>query len=258
VTRSVSVVIPTLDEAASLPQLIACLRGQQGGGPSEIIVVDGGSRDETVALARESGVKIVHSAPGRGRQLHEGARRASGDILLFLHADSVFPGGGLKKIAEVMTACPHIAGGNFRLLFDGDDGFSRWLDGFYAWIRKRGHYYGDSGLFVRREVYETLGGIRPIALMEDYDFVRRLERFGETCCIEDPPLITSSRRFRGRHPIAIVWGWIKLHALFRLGVSPERLARIYDSTRRRERASAPQGSVTNPGHRSGASHTRGR
>jgi rSAM/selenodomain-associated transferase 2 len=258
VTPSISVVVPTLNEAGSLPQLIACLRGQHGGGPSEIIVVDGGSGDGTVALAREHGVEIAHSPPGRGRQLHEGARRASGDILLFLHADTAFPGGGLKKIAQLMTACPRIAGGNFRLLFDGDDGFSRWLERAYAWWRRHGRYYGDSGIFVRRQAYEALGGIRPIALMEDYEFVRRLERFGETCCIEDPPLVTSSRRFRGRHPIAIVWGWIKLHALFHLGVSPERLARMCDAERRRQRSSAAQGPVTDPRRRSGASHTRGR
>ncbi|MEE8225733.1 MAG: hypothetical protein V3R30_02845, partial [Kiloniellales bacterium] len=88
-------------------------------------------------------------------------------------------------------------------------------------------YYGDSGVFVRRDVYDALGGVRPIALMEDFDFTRRLERFGETCCIDEPPLITSSRRFEGRHPIQIVWGWLKIHALFYLNVSPNLLARMY-------------------------------
>ena len=66
------------------------------------------------------------------------------------------------------------------MLFDGDDPFSRWLDGFYVWLRSHGFYYGDSGIFVRRDVYDTMGGIRPIALMEDYDFVRRLEAHGNT------------------------------------------------------------------------------
>jgi hypothetical protein len=74
--------------------------------------------------------------------------------------------------------------------------------------------------------------MRPVALMEDYDFTRRLERYGPTCCIEDPPVVTSSRRFRGRRPVAIVWGWLNIHALYHLGVSPDRLARLYDSQRR--------------------------
>ncbi|MGH6660241.1 MAG: hypothetical protein ACREB6_01760, partial [Rhodospirillales bacterium] len=131
---------------------------------------------------------------------------------------------------------PQCPGGNFRLLFDGGDRFSRWLEGFYAFIRARGFYYGDSALFVRRRAYDALGGIRPLALMEDYDFVRRLEEAGETCSIGEPPLVTSSRRFHGCHPAAIVAGWLTIHLLFHAGVDTVVLARLYDSTRRRRRA----------------------
>lgn len=225
----ISVVIPTMDEAKTLPRLLAGLQRQIA--PSEIILVDGGSRDGTVLKAREHHVKVIHSAPGRGTQLRAGAEAAGGDILLFLHADSVFPDGGLARIEEILES-PRIVGGNFRLVFDGESGFSRWLTGFYARIRKHGFYYGDSGVFVRREVYQAMGGIRPIALMEDYDFIRRLEKFGATYCIDDPPLVTSSRRFEGRHPLLIVWGWLKIHALFHLGVSPDRLAKLYYGRRR--------------------------
>src|SRR5216684_6525572 len=84
------------------------------------------------------------------------------------------------------------------------------------------------GFFVRRSVYDTLGGFRPIPLMEDLEFVRRLERFGLTCCIQDPPLITSSRRFERQRPLGIVCGWVRLHVLFWLGASPDRLAEIYN------------------------------
>ena len=127
----------------------------------------------------------------------------------------------------MLAADAQVVGGNFRLVFDGDTTFSRWLTGFYAWIRSIGLYYGDSGIFVRRSVYDALGGFRPIPLMEDLEFVRRLGRFGRTCRIEDPPLITSSRRFEGRRPLEIFFGWVRLHALFWRGVSPERLADIY-------------------------------
>ena len=128
------------------------------------------------------------------------------------------------------------------MLFDGGDGFSRWLDGFYAWLRRRGFYYGEPGIFVRREAYRQVGGVRPIALMEDYDLVRRLEKFGPTCCIDDMPLVTSSRRFEGQNPVRIIWGWLKIHLYFHLGNSPDRLDRLYVSDRRRD---ARSGSAAN-------------
>jgi rSAM/selenodomain-associated transferase 2 len=233
----ISVVIPTLNEAAQLPALIAGLRAQDP--DCEVIVADGGSRDGTRDLAAVQGARVLTSAPGRGQQLRRGAEAASGEVILFLHADSVFPAGGLARIEKTLADAPEVVGGNFRLLFDGDTRFDRWLTGFYAWFRRRGLYYGDSGVFVRDQVYHALGGLRPIAVMEDYDFTRRLERAGPTCCIAEPPLMTSSRRFAGRHPAAIVWGWLRIHALYHLGVAPARLARLYDSERRRAGHSAP-------------------
>ncbi|MBM3512684.1 MAG: hypothetical protein FJX59_03105 [Alphaproteobacteria bacterium] len=130
---------------------------------------------------------------------------------------------------------PDAVGGNFRLRFDGGDAFARWLDGFYAFIRRFGLYYGDSAIFIRHSVYRSIGGLRPIALMEDYDLVRRMTKAGPTINILNPELWTSSRRFRGRRPVAIVWGWIKIHVLYWCGVAPDRLARMYDSSRQRER-----------------------
>ena len=230
----ISVVIPTLNEADRLTGVIAALRSQGEG--CEVIVADGGSADGTAQRAAVLGAKVVVNPPSRGRQLAEGAAAASGDILLFLHADSRFPSGGLAAIEEVLERGPPVLGGNFRLLFDGDSDFSRWLTVFYARLRACGLYYGDSGIFVRRNVYRALGGIRPIALMEDYDFSRRLERAGETCCIESPPLTTSSRRFEDRSRGAIFCGWIWIHLLYHMGVSPERLAWLYDSGRRARRA----------------------
>lgn len=227
----ISVVIPTFNEADSLPRLLASLGAESEA--REIIVVDGGSADRTAEIALDHAVQLLTSARGRGRQLNRGAAAARGEVLLFLHADSRFPAGGLAAIRSCLEASPGVIGGNFRLCFDGDDRFSRWLDGFYRWIRARGLYYGDSAIFVRRQAYRALGGIRPIALMEDYDLTRRMERLGETCCIADPPLMTSSRRFAGRHPLAIVAGWLTIHALYHMGVAPERLARLYDSDRRR-------------------------
>lgn len=231
---AISVIIPTLNEAHRLPALLRQVHADPA--RPEVIVVDGGSDDGTRVVAAENGARVMTAFRGRGQQIHAGAAEASGDVLLFLHADSQFPRGGLRRIEDLLSRNPDLIGGNFRLLFDGDDRFSRWLDGFYQWIRKHGFYYGDSAVFVRRSAYRALGGVRPIALMEDYDFIRRMEKAGRTCCIDNPPLVTSSRRFAGRRPAAIVWGWIKIHLLFHLGVSPETLARIYDSHRRRSKS----------------------
>lgn len=232
----ISVIIPTLNEAPRIGALLGALRADAP--DAEIVVADGGSADGTADVARGGASKVLSTPPGRGVQLKAGADAATGDILLFLHADSGFPAGGLAAIERQFAENPTLAGGNFRVVFDGDSGFSRWLTGFYAWFRTRGLYYGDSAVFVSRAAYDAIGGIRPLALMEDYDFNRRLERYGATCCIAEPALVTSSRRFEGRHPAAIFLGWLKIHALYYLGVSPERLARLYDSARVREKTAS--------------------
>jgi glycosyltransferase involved in cell wall biosynthesis len=148
--------------------------------------VDGGSTDGTPSIAARLGTRLIMSERGRGHGLRAGAAAATGEFLLFLHADSVFPQGGLAAIGEILDRNPRVPGGNFRVVFDGDTRFARGLTVFYAWIRRLALYYGDSGIFVRRAVYAALGGFRPMALMEDYEFVRRLERAGPTCRIEDP------------------------------------------------------------------------
>lgn len=236
VERRVSVVIPTLNEAGRLAALIEALRREPE--LKEIIVADGGSIDGTASIAARLGARLVTSECGRGQQLQTGAALASGEVLLFLHADSVFPQGGLAALTALLDRHQRVPGGNFRVVFDGDTRFARGLTVFYAWIRRFALYYGDSGIFVRRAVYAAIGGFRPMTLMEDYDFVRRLERAGPTRRVEDPPLVTSSRKFAGRRPVAIVWGWTLVHLLYWAGVSPERLARIYYPARSsRQRAS---------------------
>ena len=229
----ISIIIPTLDEERSLPPLLAAILQERAA--HEVIVVDGGSQDRSLEVARDRGVRTLVSRPGRGAAISNGAEASRGDVLFFLHADSTLPPGALDRINEVLAMSANIIGGNFRLVFDGDTDFSRRLTRFCAWIRLLGFYYGDSGIFVRRAVYEALGGFRPIPVMEDWDFVRRLERFGPTCCIEDPPLVTSSRRFAGRHPVEIILGLVRIHALYWLGVSPDRLVEMY-----RKQALPPQ------------------
>lgn len=224
-TCRVSVVIPTLDEAERIGALIATLQREHE--LAEIIVADGGSSDGTAALATRMGARVITGARGRGAELCAGAAAAQGEILLFLHADSVFPSGGLTAITAALDRAPRAPGGNFRVIFDGGSSFDRWLTGAYAWVRRFALYYGDSGIYVRRAVYDAIGGIKPMALMEDWEFVRRLERAGPTIRIDDPPLVTSSRTFAGRRPAAVIGRLTLIHFLYWLGVSPERLARLW-------------------------------
>jgi rSAM/selenodomain-associated transferase 2 len=226
----ISIIVPTLNEAA---RIWDCLQAARQAAPmSEIIVVDGGSLDETRTLARKSSATVISSKRGRGQQLSSGARVATGDILLFLHADTMLQLGTADALGKAL-ADPNISGGNFRVIFRGDSRFARWLTRFYAWFRGHGLYYGDSAIFIRREVLTQIGGIHPLSLMEDFDLNRRMERFGGTICVDEPAVTTSARRFEGRHPALIFMQWLSLHALYYLRLPSARLARVYDSERGR-------------------------
>lgn len=222
----ISAVIPALSEQETLGQTLDAVRRQSA--PFEIIICDGGSVDDSVEIARASAGKVVMSERGRGQQLRAGIAEATGDVILMLHADTTLGPGAFDALRKALQT-DSICGGNFEVVFDGETRFARWLTGYYQWLRSNGFYYGDSGIFVRRAVHDRIGGIRAMALMEDYDFVCRLEAHGETICIAKPPIITSSRRFSGRRPWRIYTQWLWLHTLYYLRVPPGYLARSYRS-----------------------------
>ena len=119
-----------------------------------------------------------------------------------------------------------MAGGNFALRFDGDGTFERVLGAVYRFQRRHGYYYGDSSVWVRRDTFDALGGYREIPIMDDYDFVRRLERLGATRCLPGPAT-TSSRRWRAIGIPRTVLAWFLIRWLYVAGVSPQRLVRLY-------------------------------
>jgi rSAM/selenodomain-associated transferase 2/rSAM/selenodomain-associated transferase 1 len=225
----VSVIVPVLDEAAALPGLLDRLAALTG--HVEVIVVDGGSRDATAQIARDhpSRPTVCTTTAGRARQMNCGASEAGGDVLLFLHADTALPDDAVGAIVEALRD-PHVQGGNFALRFDGDDRFSRALGAWYRMQRRAGIYYGDSAVFARREVFDHLGGYRPLPIMEDYDFVRRLEKRGRTVCLSGPA-VTSARRWRALGVPRTVFSWVVIRWLFIAGVPPARLARLYRPAR---------------------------
>lgn len=220
-----SIVIPTLDEERELPALLDALAALPG--RWETIVTDGGSRDASVAIARShvAAPIVVEASGGRAAQLNAGARAASGDVLLFLHADSRLPRDAYGSLCEALCT-PGVIGGNFALAFDGGRAFERVLGAVYAFQRRHGFYYGDSSVWARRDTFDALGGYRELPIMDDYDFVRRLERSGQTRCLPGPAT-TSSRRWRSIGIPRTVLAWFLVRWLYVAGVSPTRLARLY-------------------------------
>jgi rSAM/selenodomain-associated transferase 2 len=221
----ISVLVPTLDEASELPRLLDHLAALHG--RWELVVADGGSADETQRLAREhpSAPHVVVQRGGRAAQLNAGARVATGDSLLFLHADSRLPRDAYASLADAWRE-PHVAGGNFALSFGGG-AFERTLAAFYRLQRRHGFYYGDSSIWVRRATFDALGGFNEIPIMDDYDFVRRLERSGAATRCLPGPATTSARRWRAVGIPRTVLAWFVIRWLYVAGVSPGRLVRLY-------------------------------
>jgi GT2 family glycosyltransferase len=162
--------------------------------------------------------------------MRAGASASRGDILWFLHADSRPDAGALLAMERALAEDEGAAGGNFRLVFDGEGAAERQMTWLYPKLRLLGLSYGDAGIFVRWRDYEAIGGVRPYGLFEDLDLVNRLKRAGRFVHL-DCPLTTSSRRFAGRNYVRVWAVWLTLQLLFWAGVSPDRLARWYGMAR---------------------------
>lgn len=220
---TLSIIIPTFNEAASIDQTLAAVAAVRG--QVEVIVVDGGSVDETVEIVRRRGIKIITAERGRGSQMHAGAALARGDALWFLHADTT-PSPDAAELIAAALGDQGVVAGNFSLRFDGTRRAAHFLTWLYPQLRKIGLYYGDSAIFVRREAYQAIGGFQPFPLFEDLDLVRRLRKQGHL--IHLPAIvITSSRRFEGRSFTLTFARWVFLQLLYWLGVPPQTLSRLY-------------------------------
>lgn len=222
-TAAISIIIPTLNEENSIAQTLSALA--QLDGSVEVVVVDGGSADETARLVRARGVKLIDSERGRGAQMAAGARAAQGTVLWFLHADTIPAPDAVKHIVESLRD-PMVVGGNFDVRFDSQQFSARWLTWTYRRLRAVGLCYGDSAIFVRRAAYERAGGFKPLPIFEDLDFLRRLKRKGKFVHLSST-VITSGRRFERGGFVRTFMRWTTLQLLYWLGVNPRRLGAFY-------------------------------
>lgn len=219
-----SIIIPALNEAEQLPETLRAI-GTDNSGALEVIVVDGGSRDTTVAIAQQHGCTTLVNRPGRARQMNAGAAIATGENLLFLHADTQLPCGYQRAIEECLAA-GHIAGA-FRLSIAADTLSLRWVAwGANARSRFRQFPYGDQGIFLRSQDFFRLGGYRHLALMEDFELVDRLRRSGRVGLLQQS-VLTSGRRWRKRGVLKTTLINQLCIAAYRLGVSTTTIAKLY-------------------------------
>lgn len=222
----VSVIIPTLNEAAGLAALLEALRVQK---PHEIIVADGGSTDATQEAARRADLFLT--APrGRAAQLNAGAARATGDVLLFLHADCTPEVGALEQ-AERCLRRRGVAAGCFTMRVQAAGALFRWIDCVAtARVRLAGLVYGDQGLFLRRDLFERLGGFPPLRFLEDVAFSRKLRRSGRIV-VAPARILVSPRRWQRTGVLRQTLRNWTLLCLWAAGAHPDRLASSYPAIR---------------------------
>jgi rSAM/selenodomain-associated transferase 2 len=221
----ISIIVPALNEADNIVSTLDGLKPFRKDG-NEVIVVDGDSKDETVRLARSMADKIIKSTPGRAQQMNVGAKQASGDVLWFLHADTLVPDNAVQQIQHALENNKY-QWGRFDIRLSGRQLQLRIVESLMN-LRSRitGIATGDQGIFVRREVFESIGGFANIPLMEDLEISRRLKKHSRPCCL-DTKLITSSRRWEERgilRTILLMW---RLRLAYFLGVKPEKLVNHY-------------------------------
>jgi rSAM/selenodomain-associated transferase 2 len=225
VSPRLSIIVPTLDEAAGIGATLAALQPLRAAG-HEVIVVDGGSRDGTPDAARPLADRVLGAARGRANQMNVGAGAAAGDVLLFLHADTRLPPAADRAVLDGLAG-GSAAWGRFDVRIEGRHPLLHLV----AWLMNRrsrltGIATGDQAIFATRAAFAAVGGFPALPLMEDLALSKRLKRVSPPLCLRDR-VVTSGRRWESRgvvRTVLLMW-WLRLR--YFLGASPERLHRIY-------------------------------
>ena len=226
VTR-ISIIIPVLNEAAVIESTLSFLQPFRKRG-HEVLVVDGGSRDHTVQLAMDGADRVINAPQGRALQMSAGVSAAQGDVIWFLHADTLPPPHADDLILNAMEQG---VWGRFDVRLSGRHPLLRLVEGLMN-LRSRltGIVTGDQGIFVRREALDAVGGVPCQALMEDIELSRRLKRLGRPVCLREQ-VVSSSRRWEEKGVVPTIFLMWRLRLAYALGADPARLAtRYYTNT----------------------------
>lgn len=224
---NISVIVPVLNEEATIAATLGALAALA---PYEVIVVDGGSVDRTRDIAARSGGQVLSAERGRARQMNRGAARASGEVLLFLHADTRLPDSAFSDIAAALND-PRCLGGRFDVELEGSHRMLKLvgaLINYRSRVTKVGT--GDQAIFLRREIFLRMGGYPDIPLMEDIALCRALKRMGAVACLRSR-VVTSARRWENDGVWRTIVRMWTLKLLYLAGVSPARLRQFYADTR---------------------------
>lgn len=221
--NSIAIVIPTFNEADNIVATLLPLQQwrQQG---HQIIVADGGSDDASIELARPLADLVINTAKGRARQMNSAAQQAHGDVLLFLHADTLLPDNASELIqASLQTK----QWGRFDVRLSGKQPLLRVVERMINWrSRLSGIASGDQAIFITQTLFHSMGGYADIPLMEDIDISKRLKHHGRPACIKTK-LTTSSRRWEQNGILKTILLMWRLRLAYFLGAKPEQLARLY-------------------------------
>lgn len=227
---NISIIIPVLNEATTLPNTLNKLQCIKD---IEIIIVDGGSQDETVTIAQSFNLKVLTTEAGKARQMNAGAAIATGDIILFLHGDTQLPEGFSHGIQQLLSQ-PHIVAGAFQLRISAPMPLVRWVE---FGVKMRSHYcqlpYGDQALFMKTQTFRDIGGFPDLPIMEDFALVRQLQKRGKIAIVP-VPVITSGRRWQNVGILkTTLINQIVIIGYF-LGIPPSTLAQWYIASKRKK------------------------